>query len=349
MSLKVCLAMSGGVDSAVAGLLLKQAGFQITGVFFKLWHVRSQEAYFKKTEKNARQICRQLKIDFQVWDMHAEFKKQVVDYFIQTYDKNLTPNPCVVCNQKIKFGQFIKLAKKQGFDYIATGHYAKVKYQNNQVQLLKAKDKDKDQSYFLYKLSQSQLKHILFPVGDYTKIEIKKIAQKNNLIFKNTVDSQEVCFINTKLDKFLKSKIEFRPGKIIDINSNQVLGQHNGIQFYTIGQRKNIGLAGGPWYVVKNIKNDLLVTNFKNDPVLFSQKVKIKNINWISGTSPKLPIKIKVKIRYRHQPAEAILKYISKTKSYQLEFNKPQRAVTPGQSAVFYQGQQVLGGGEIKA
>jgi len=363
---KVFVAMSGGLDSSVTAALLKEQGYQIKGIFFRFWKERrgSENRYCSlEGEKRARRVCQKLKIPFYIWDFQKEFKKKIIDYFIKTYAKGLTPNPCVQCNKFIKFGLFMEKAKKMGADFIATGHYVKkskvksptlrvvtrrVKKSKVIYRLFRAKDKNKDQSYFLYQLKQNQLKHILFPIGDYTKEEVKKLAKKYRLPISHLRESQEICFVFSGLKNFLKKKIKTKPGKIIDINTNEILGRHQGVQFYTVGQRRGIKLAGGPWYVVDHKVNKLLVTNKKNDSRLYKKELIAKNVNWILGVEPKLPLKVKAKIRYRHKPVLAKITKSKESNTYNLIFNKPQRAVTPGQSVVFYSGDEVLGGGIIK-
>jgi len=233
-------------------------------------------------------------------------------------------------------------------DYIATGHYAKVKKIKDEFHLLRGKDKNKDQSYFLWMLNQNQLKRILFPIGDYTRTEVEKLAKKFKLTFLlNIPKSVEICFIQTTINDFLRKYLKQKPGKIIDING-KIIGQHQGLWFYTIGQRKGLKLPGGPFYVLdKDLKNNNLIVT-KNERDLYKKELICKNVNWISGKTPKLPLKIKAKIRYRHQLALAtIVEELEELKTYKLIFNKPQFAITPGQSVVFYKGNEVLGGGVI--
>jgi len=267
-----------------------------------------------------------LNIPFYVFNFEKEFKKEVVDYSTKKEKEGLTPNPCVVCNKEIKFGLFLKKALSLGADYIATGHYVQLK----DGKLYKGKDKTKDQSYFLWKLNSKILKHVLFPVGGYDKKEVVKLAKKYKLPFNEVSESQDVCF---------DIKHKKNPGDIIDTNK-KVVGKHDGLWFYTIGQRKGIGLAGGPYYVLaKDIrKNRLIVTKEEKD--LLRKELLVKSVNWVSD-KPKLPIKVKVKIRYR---SEAVLASFNGKK---VIFTKPQRAITSGQSAVFYKGSQLIAGGII--
>ncbi len=375
---KVVVAMSGGVDSSVAAALLKKAGLDVVGIFMKFWSEPDENGLIgalnrccsPEAEVRARKVAKILKIPFYVLNLKKDFKKRVVDYFLNGYKKGITPNPCVVCNKEIKFGLLLEKALELDADFIATGHYARRKelttnnLQLTTYKLLRAKDKNKDQSYFLWQLSQEQLKHILFPIGDYARKEVEKLAKKFKLPFSGVPKSMEICFIQTTINDFLVRHLKQKPGKIFCSNlkfEHSVIGEHQGLWFYTIGQRKGLGLAGGkPHYVLdKDIKKNILfVTNNVQD--LDKKELVCKNVNWISGKKPELPLKIKAKIRYRHQLASATITYNLKLKTYNLKFKKPQRAITPGQSVVFYSpsqvfeknlggqgGEEVLGGGII--
>ena len=361
------VAMSGGIDSSVVAALLKKQGFTVIGVFMRLISSDS----FRKSEKQAKKIAEILKIPFLVLDLRKEFKKRVIDYFIKELKLGRTPNPCVVCNKEIKFGLLLKEAKKRGVDFIATGHYAKKQKTKNKKQkntsqklkviykLLKAEDKNKDQSYFLGTLNQRQLKYLLFPLGDYTKSDVKKMAKDFGIEKLTRPESRDICFIKTTINDFLKKRVRQKPGKIVDTNK-KIIGSHQGLVFYTIGQRKGIGIgAGKPYYVLdKDIKKNLLIVT-KKEKDLYKKQLIAKNVNWIFGKPAKLPIKVKAKIRYRHKMAEAILSQNTKQKSQKYKpkhknfkdlkvvFKNPQRAITPGQLAVFYQGQELLVSGII--
>jgi tRNA-specific 2-thiouridylase len=356
---KVICAMSGGLDSSVAAALLKRAGFDVIGVFMKFWAETDKNDLIgsknrccsPEAELRARKVAKILKIPFYVFDFSRDFKKKIVDYFLKELKKGNTPNPCVVCNKEIKFGLLLEKALSLGADFVATGHYARIKGIRNkelgirEFKLLRAKDKEKDQSYFLWMLNQKQLRRILFPIGDYTRKEVENLAKKFKLPVLRAKKSVEICFIKTTLDDFLRKYLKEKPGKIID-TQGKILGEHRGLWFYTIGQRKGIGLPGGPYWVLdKNVKENTLIVT-KNEKDLFKKELICKNVNWIAGKEPKLPLKIQAKIRYRHQLTWAV-SYKLKAKSYKLVFEKPQRAITPGQSIVFYRGQEVLGGGII--
>ncbi len=340
--IKVIIAMSGGVDSSVAAALLKKNGFEVIAVFMRM-HEHSNPS-------DARKVAKILNIPFYVLDVQKEFKKRVIDYFLKEYKKGNTPNPCVECNRWIKFKFLFAQLNKLKADYITTGHYARVK----NGKLSTAKDTKKDQSYFLWTLKQKQLAKIIFPIGDYTKEQVRGLAKKFSLPVFDKKDSQEICFINTCIEDFLKKYIKAKPGPIITIDNKKV-GEHKGLIFYTIGQRKGIEIGGiGPFYVVKKDfkKNALIVSNPPaggRNKDLLRKETLVKNVNWI--LDKPFSGKCKVKIRSMAKPVPATIK------KNKIIFDKPQRAITPGQSAVFYapaealakagKGNEVLGGGII--
>jgi len=366
-NIKVVIAISGGVDSSVAAALLKKQGFDVIGIFMKFWKDPSTSSgqadenrcCSTESEKLARLVAKKLGIPFYVLNIEKEFKKKVVDYFLKEYKNGNIPNPCVVCNKEIKFGFLIKKALSLGADFVATGHYtrlrrefpiSKLQFPNKSKipisKLLKGKDKNKDQSYFLWQLNQKQLSHILFPVGEYTKPEVRKLAKKFKLPTAEIPESQEVCFVQDETNDFLKKYLKTKPGEIIDIKGKK-MGKHEGLWFYTIGQRRGLKVPQGPYYVVnKDFKKNILIVS-KNQKDLEKKELVADDVNWISGKEPKLPLKIKVKIRYRADFSFATICKIQNTK-YKIQFNKPQRAITPGQSAVFYKGNELLGGGIIE-
>jgi len=370
---RVVVAMSGGVDSSVAAVLLKQAGFDVVGIMMKFWSDKSasgpegtpltdekgiNRCCSTESEKLARAVAKKIGIPFYVVNVEKEFKKKVVDYFLGEYKKGNTPNPCVVCNKEIKFGFLIKKALSLGADFIATGHYARI--QNGK--LFKGEDGEKDQSYFLWQLSQSQLKRILFPVGGYTKPEVRKLAKKFRLPTAQTPESQEVCFISKTTNEFLKKYLKTKPGKIINTDG-KILGDHNGLWFYTIGQRRGLEIQQGsafvtqaerhsgetkPWFVVgKNFKKNILIVS-KNEKDLEKKELVANDVNWTCPPkfSERKFWRVEVKIRYRTKSMPAKLFMLGKNK-VKITFSKPQRAITPGQSAVFYRGGELLGGGII--
>jgi len=358
----VAVAMSGGVDSSVAAFLLLKK-YQVFGLTMLLGDFERQAV------RDAKIICRRLRIPHYTVNLKNEFKKRIIQPFCREYLNGKTPNPCVWCNEKIKFGLLLKRARKLGADYLATGHYARVTREfsipNSQFSkfvLKKAKDETRDQSYFLYRLKQNQLKRIIFPLGDLTKNEVKRIAAKNNLAIKGQKESREICFIpdndyrNFLRKFFKKSAVKdsrlcdfcgIKNGPIKDLQSC-ILGEHRGLPFYTVGQRK--GLLSGlnrPFYVIKiDKKNNALIVGREKD--LYKKYFSIKDINWLNREKIKKDGKITVKIRYQHP--DVLVKFserILSAKELKAEFKRAQRAVTPGQSAVFYAGEEVLGGGII--
>jgi len=359
----VYVAMSGGVDSSVAAALLKRRGLNIVGVFMKPWQPKIENfCLWKEDREDALRAASVLGIPLLTWDFSKQYKKAVINYMIREYKAGRTPNPDVMCNREIKFGIFFDKAIEEGADFIATGHYIRLEpeYQIFKPKFLKkslkikncklkiARDSAKDQSYFLWTLKQKQLKKCLFPIGEHTKPEVRKLAKKFGLPNYAKKDSQGVCFIGPlDMKDFLKTRIKSKPGKIIHLNG-KVLGNHDGAYYYTIGQRHglNIGIGGGPYYVVKkDIKKNIVYVGNERD--LYSKELKVSNISWVNDVW-KLNFQtghleyIRVKIRYRSQTEKAIL-----SKKGILKFSKPVRAITSGQSAVFYKGKELIGGGII--
>ena len=350
MRKKIIIAMSGGIDSSVVAALIKERGMEAIGIFMRLY-----PNSLRGSEKKAQKVAEVLGIPFYVLNLEKEFKKKVIDYFLKEYKKGRTPNPCVVCNKEIKFGLLLKQAKKMGGDFLATGHYvrkSKIKNQKSKVtyKLLRGIDREKDQSYFLWQLDQNRLKHILFPLGDYTKKEVRNLANGFKLSISESSESQEICFIKDTCNDFLAQHIKQKPGPIVEQvhdGVKKIIGEHNGLWFYTVGQRKGIKLPGGPFYVLdKNLKKNLLIVS-KNKKDLEKKELIAENVNWISGNKPKLPLEIKAKIRYRHKLASATIYRKIRDTKYKILFKRPQRSITPGQSVVFYQGAELLGGGIV--
>ncbi len=359
-SKKVAVALSGGVDSSVALALLKNQGFDVVGFYMRLWKDNANKKQQTETEKRVREIGKVLGVKIFIFDFQKEFKKIVTDYFLAELKKGNTPNPCVVCNSKVKFGLLMKKTKEMGCDYLATGHYAKkIKTKNEKLKIIKAGCIEKDQSYFLWQLKQSQLRRVIFPLGEIeSKQMVKEMANKFGLPTYETPESNDVCFLaQTNLQQFLTKKMgeqrAQRVGKVVDLKGN-ILGEHKGLWFYTIGQRKGIeipikkGRTGLPWFVVKkDIKKNVLIVS-QNEKDLFGRELIVKKVNWVSITEPKLPLKCMAKIRYGAKETTAIIKEKISLNKYRVVFTKPQRAITPGQSVVWYLGKELLGGGIIE-
>ncbi len=328
---RVVVAISGGVDSSFSLNLLKKEGYETFAIFFKFLGSKREEL----AQKRASLVAKKLAVSFFVFDIEKEFKERVIDSFLGELKRGNTPNPCVVCNREIKFSFLVEKMNYLSADFIATGHYAKIKEGKISI----AEDEKKDQTYFLWNLKREWLKDILFPLGDYgEKKVIKKKAKE--LFFKEEIEeSQEICFIPEDINSFLRENLNDFAGKVTDINGKEV-GEHKGLFYYTIGQRKNIGLSGGPYYVVSKdiVKNSLVVSKDKED--LFAKELTFTEANFFSDIS--FPIEIEAKIRYRGERAKGIL---LKDK---LIFHSPERAITPGQSVVFYKDRELLGGGIIK-
>ncbi len=329
--------------------ILKDQGYECLGIFMRLGIERGC-----CDEDAARKVCRKLGIKFYPLDLRSEFKKEVKDYFLSSYKKGITPNPCIKCNQLIKFGELLNKTRALGCDYLATGHYIKIKKIKGKYKLFRAQDDKKDQTYFLYNLTQSQLKHLIFSMGGLIKKDVKIQAEKNKVPSLKD-ESQDICFLSGEHNEYLKKNLKMKKGPIKN-SAGEILGEHQGLPLYTIGQRKGVEIGGtGPYYVVRKDfeNNTLYVTNKADDPALNSKTLIAENVNWISGTAPKFPFKCQAVIRYRHTAVPCVVKkcrnakFCVPTVSVIVEFSTPQRAITPGQSAVFYKGDEVLGGGVI--
>jgi tRNA-specific 2-thiouridylase len=354
---KVIVAMSGGIDSSVAAFLLKQAGYEVTGIFLRL--TSGQE----KSEAAARTTARKLKIKFYPLSASSRFQKEVVDYFLNSYASGLTPNPCIRCNKVVKFSSLLNLTSVLGGDFLATGHYVRcLKEKDGRYHLYRGRDKKKDQSYFLYTLAQKQLSQLLFPLAELTKEKARKIASKNGLPHL-VGESQDVCFLvnegkTVPHNEFLKKHLKLESGPIKTLNG-EIIGKHHGLPLYTIGQRRGVEIGGrGPFYVARTDyqTNTLYVVDNRNHRALFRRRFRAEKVNWIRGQEPAWPLKCEAVIRYRHQPEKVTVKSwpVNKRNNKEdifydclVEFEHPQRAVTPGQSVVFYQNNEVLGGGII--
>jgi tRNA-uridine 2-sulfurtransferase len=353
---RVAVAMSGGVDSSTAAKIFKDQGYDCLGIFMRLGIERGC-----CDEAAARAVCQKIGIKFYPVDVKRQFNREVKEYFLKSYEQGITPNPCVKCNQFIKFGALLKKARALGCDFLATGHYVKLrrnaipcvrnsgnaKYCVPTYKIYRAKDLSKDQTYFLYNLTQIQLKHLLFPLGDLIKKEIKDEALKIKLPNLKT-ESQDVCFLSGDHNDFLKKHLKLKIGPIKTLDG-EIIGQHQGLPLYTIGQRKGVEIGGkGPFYVVSRdfSTNTLYVTNDSTDSTLSGKYLIVENINWISGRPPKFPFKCMAVVRYRHPEVECKIRQGVDDK-YIIEFANPVRAITPGQSVVFYKNNELLGGGVI--
>ncbi len=374
---KVLVAMSGGVDSTMTAWLMKKEGYNVTGFHMRLPKVadffsddgtrKEIDAHREEAEKKLRLLADKIGIRLVILDMKKEFKDEIVKPFAEGYLRGITPNPCVECNRRIKFGLLLEAMKREGADFLATGHYARIRTtEKNGVkayEILKAKDTAKDQSYFLYTLTQDQLRHVLFPLGDLTKKDLRRIAEKNGFSELNEEsESQDLCFMGgMKTEDFLKKYLPasaFVQGPIIT-SKGQKIGEHKGLPLYTIGQRKGIGIGGisagnvekdsEPWYVVRiDAKNNALMVGTEAE--LYSNELTVKDLTFVSGETPNG--KVDAVIRYRSLPAEAEIKFSHDAGAKgqitaQVIFSEPRRAVSPGQSVVFYEGEKMLGGGVI--
>ncbi len=349
--IKVIVALSGGVDSAVATSILIDQGYQVEGIFMKNWSDNdfaiNSDCPWEQDQKDAESVCNILKIPFRSLNFEKQYREKVVKYFFDEYKKGRTPNPDIICNKEIKFNLFLEKAYELGADFIATGHYARIIYQNETFSLLKGIDNNKDQSYFLHRLNQYQLSKSLFPIGSLTKPQVREIAKTKGLPIAQKKDSQGICFIG-KIDvgKFLRNSISKNPGSIVDIDSQKIVGTHEGVAFYTIGQREGIGIGGvkKPYFVVDKdpSQNILYIAQGKDNPALYKNIVSFEDLHFISKKTPQKR-QLYASIRYRHKQEIGEID-INKNKFI---FKNPQRAVTPGQSIVFYDEEQCLGGAVI--
>lgn len=351
---RIFVGMSGGVDSSVASALLKKEGYDVSGVFMKGWYPEGIPCTWREDRRDAMRVAAILDIPFHTFDFSKEYKKYVIDYMVKEYKEGRTPNPDIMCNKHIKFDMFLKKSLEMGADYIAMGHYVRIINYRSSTSIVKAKDKNKDQSYFLWTLTQEQLKHCLFPIGNYLKKDVREMAEKFKLPTAQKKDSQGLCFVGEfDIENFLKNYIKPKKGIIINEKGEKV-GEHKGVQYYTIGQRHNIGAQGKePYYIVeKDVKKNILkVATGKNEKDFYKKEVEIKNVNWILSETSDLSKKYLGRIRYR-QPLQScriakIKSQKSNLKTYIIIFDKPQRAVASGQSLVLYKNTGLLGGGII--
>ncbi|MBY0379177.1 MAG: tRNA 2-thiouridine(34) synthase MnmA [Burkholderiales bacterium] len=348
---KVVVGMSGGVDSSVATYLLKQQGFEVIGIFMQNWEDDNNDEYcsIKEDSMDAIAVADVLGVDIEIINFAKEYKERVFKYFLEEYQSGRTPNPDILCNSEIKFKAFLNHAINLGADYIATGHYVNKIHTQNRLVLSKADDLNKDQSYFLYRLNQHQIAHAIFPLGNITKPEVREIAKKLNLPNALKKDSTGICFIGKRpFREFLNKYMPTQPGKMVTPNG-KIMGQHIGLMYYTIGQRKGLGIGGqgSPWFVAdKNlITNELVVVQGHNHPLLLKDELIANNLSFGTGMLPSNG-RYSAKTRYRMQDAPCELIKLG-TNEIKLIFDDPQWAVTPGQSVVIYDNNLCLGGGII--
>ena len=361
MKKKVVVGMSGGVDSSVTAMLLKQQGYDVVGLFMRNWEygIEGSQCPNRIEFEDAKKVGKLIGIEVKGKDFVEEYRTKVFDVFLEGLKKGLTPNPDILCNREIKFNVFLNEAKKMGADMIATGHYAKIAQYKDHYVLDTPKDDSKNQTYFLHALSSDQLSHALFPLAELTKKEVREIAKEHNLPVSDKKDSTGICFIGKqKFDEFITQYLKAIPGDIVD-ESGKVIGKHKGLVCYTLGQRKGIGIGGiketelannihNPWYVAKKDMNNntLVVVQDTNHPLLMSKSVEASHMHWVLEVAPKVGDKLMAQVRYRQKKQACTVTQVIDDKVI-VEFDQPQRAVTLGQSLVLYEGNYCLGGGFI--
>ena len=355
-STRVIVGMSGGVDSSVAALLLKEQGYRVEGLFMKNWDEDDGTDYCtaKVDLADAQSVADRLGIKLHSANFAAEYWDGVFEHFLTEYRSGRTPNPDILCNREIKFRAFLDYAVQLGADYIATGHYVRREPAGAEIGLRKGLDNNKDQSYFLHQVGHAELAQSLFPLGAMQKTEVRKIAVQAGFDNARKKDSTGICFIGERrFSDFLERYLPAQPGAIED-DDGQVLGEHRGLMYHTIGQRQGLGIGGlaerreAPWYVIKkDLERNVLVVAQGNDhPALFTSSLTVQDIFWIAGNAPTLPLRCQAKVRYRQPDQDCVLQ--ASDQGFQVAFVDPQRAVTPGQSVVFYSGESCLGGGVIE-
>ncbi|MBO1003429.1 tRNA 2-thiouridine(34) synthase MnmA [Pseudogracilibacillus auburnensis] len=350
-NVRVVIGMSGGVDSSVAALLLKQQGYEVIGVFMKNWDDTDEFGVCTATEdyEDVIRVCNQIDIPYYSVNFEKEYWNKVFTYFLDEYKSGRTPNPDVMCNKEIKFKAFLDYALSIGADYVATGHYAQIRHTNGEVEMLRGVDENKDQTYFLNQLSSDVLKKVLFPLGHLPKTEVRKIAKDYELATATKKDSTGICFIGERnFKEFLGGYLPATPGEMQTLHG-EVKGRHDGLMYYTIGQRHGLGIggAGDPWFVVgKNLtENILYVEQGESNPHLYSDSLLASNVNWINEVETSFTCT--AKFRYRQKDSQVHVQLLNNGK-VQVNFVQKERAITPGQAVVFYQEEVCLGGGTIE-
>ena len=352
----VIVGMSGGVDSSVSALLLQQQGYRVAGLFMKNWEEDDGTEYCTAKEDlaDAQKVCDKLGITLHTANFAAEYWDNVFEHFLAEYNAGRTPNPDILCNREIKFKVFLEYAQVLGADLIATGHYVRRADRDDHTYLLRGKDNNKDQSYFLHAVSESEFHQTLFPIGDMEKPEVRRIAEQHGLATHSKKDSTGICFIGERRFKdFLQQYLPAQPGAIED-ESGRVIGTHSGLMYHTIGQRQGLGIGGvqgagdEPWFVVgKDLERNVLrVAQGTENPLLYTNFLQAGQAHWINGAMPDNPLRCTAKTRYRQSDQACLVTQVDDR--LHVLFDQPQRAVTPGQSVVFYQGETCLGGGVIE-
>ncbi len=349
---RVVVGMSGGVDSSVAALLLKQQGYDVIGIFMKNWDDTDEFGVCTATEDydDVIRVCNQIGIPYYAVNFEKQYWEKVFTYFLDEYKAGRTPNPDVMCNKEIKFKAFLEHAISLGADYLATGHYARVEERDGEVKMLRGVDENKDQTYFLNQLTQEQLEKVMFPIGDIEKSKVREIAKEANLATATKKDSTGICFIGERnFKEFLSNYLPAQPGNM-ETFDGEIMGKHDGLMYYTIGQRHGLGIggAGDPWFVIgKDLERNVLYVgqNFHND-MLYSDSITAVNVSWVSNKEKPETFDCTAKFRYR-QPDNKVTVHLLEDGKAKVIFHEPIRAVTPGQAVVFYNGDECLGGGTI--
>ncbi|MBR2974577.1 MAG: tRNA 2-thiouridine(34) synthase MnmA [Clostridia bacterium] len=353
MSKTVVIGMSGGVDSAVSAMLLKEQGYNVIALFMHNWEEQDENGCCTAEQDfdDVKKVCDVIGIPYYSINFAKQYQERVFSYFLDEYKRGRTPNPDVLCNREIKFGPFLQYALTLGADYVATGHYCGIRHQDGKHYLLKAKDQTKDQTYFLNQLSQSQLEKVIFPLANLEKVEVRQLAEKWGLVNAKKKDSTGICFIGERnFRQFLQSYIPNQPGDVVDLDGNKV-GEHVGLMYYTLGQRRGLGLGGTKesqdrWFVVeKDMATNRLVVSHGDESVLMSKALLASSVNWIPQ-QPAAGFKCYAKFRYRQSEQPVSVTVLDDGK-VRVDFDVKQRAVTPGQFVVFYDDEKCLGGGVI--